>query len=135
MIAGKYLLGEVIGIGGMGVVLAGEHAELQQPVAVKLLLPRVALYPGARDRFVREAHAAARIRASTRCASSTSAPPNTARSLRPCDRAFARDECRSASECAAGRRPAGSRLSSTSPELVAPALTRVQSHDRRAPIA
>ena len=61
MIAGKYLLGEVIGVGGMGVVLAGEHVELQQPVAVKLLLPRVALYPGARDRFVREARAAARI--------------------------------------------------------------------------
>ena len=61
MIGGKYLLGEVIGIGGMGVVLAGEHVELQQPVAVKLLLPRVALYPGARDRFVREARAAARI--------------------------------------------------------------------------
>ncbi len=61
LLAGKYRLREALGVGGMGVVVAGEHVRLEQPVAVKMLLPRVALLPGARGRFVREARAAAKI--------------------------------------------------------------------------
>ena len=61
VLAGKYRLGETLGAGGMGVVVAGEHIHLEQPIAVKMLLPHVALMPGARDRFVREARAAAKI--------------------------------------------------------------------------
>jgi serine/threonine-protein kinase len=61
LFADKYLLTEVLGRGGMGVVLGGEHVQLQQPVAIKFLLPHIAAIPGTLDRFLREARAAARI--------------------------------------------------------------------------
>ena len=39
IIGSKYEVDGIIGVGGMGVVLAGTHLHLQQPVAIKILLP------------------------------------------------------------------------------------------------
>ncbi len=58
----KYRLVGHLGAGGMGVVFAAEHLALQTPVAVKVLLPAAAAAPGAIERFVREARAAAMLR-------------------------------------------------------------------------
>lgn len=52
---------EVIGRGGMGVVLKGYQAELKRLVAVKVLAPHLAVSGAARKRFSREAQAAAAI--------------------------------------------------------------------------
>jgi serine/threonine-protein kinase len=60
-IAGKYRLDRVIGRGGMGVVYAGRHELLDQPVAVKLLIGDAAVDPTSSARFLNEARAAACI--------------------------------------------------------------------------
>jgi serine/threonine-protein kinase len=52
---------EVIGVGGMGVVLKGFQPELKRLVAVKVLAPHLAISGSARQRFAREAQAAAAI--------------------------------------------------------------------------
>ena len=52
---------EVIGIGGMGIVLKGFQPELKRLVAVKVLAPHLAVSGSARQRFAREAQAAAAI--------------------------------------------------------------------------
>jgi serine/threonine protein kinase len=52
---------EVIGHGGMGIVLKGMQDELNRPVAVKVLVPHLASSGSARKRFSREAQAAAMI--------------------------------------------------------------------------
>src|SRR5689334_12980205 len=62
LIGNKYRLDRVLGRGGMGLVAAAHHVSLGQLVAVKLLLPRPLAQPGAIDRFLREARAAATIR-------------------------------------------------------------------------
>ena len=62
VIGGKYEVEGVIGLGGMGAVLAGSHMHLQQPVAIKVLLPAFVKNPDVRSRFLREARAAARLR-------------------------------------------------------------------------
>jgi serine/threonine-protein kinase len=62
LIAGKYLVERVIGIGGMGVVLAARHLELDEPVAIKTLLPHLALAGEPVARFLREAKAAIKIK-------------------------------------------------------------------------
>src|SRR5215472_12036512 len=59
ILAGKYRLEREIGRGGMGVVFAARHLELDQRVAIKFLEKHAT---GAVDRFVREARAAARIK-------------------------------------------------------------------------
>ncbi|MBL8851234.1 MAG: protein kinase [Planctomycetaceae bacterium] len=51
----------VIGAGGMGIVLKGFQTELNRPVAVKVLAPHLATSGAARQRFAREAQAAAAI--------------------------------------------------------------------------
>ncbi|MBS0260961.1 MAG: protein kinase [Planctomycetes bacterium] len=58
---GEYEILEVIGRGGMGIVLKGFHPELARYVAVKLMAPHLASSGAARQRFVREARAAAAI--------------------------------------------------------------------------
>jgi serine/threonine-protein kinase len=50
---------EVIGHGGMGVVLKGYQSELKRLVAVKVLAPQLAVSAAARKRFAREAQATA----------------------------------------------------------------------------
>ena len=61
-IDGKYVVGEPIGEGGMGIVFGGEHARLRQAVAIKVLAPKYAADAQCRARFLREARAAASLR-------------------------------------------------------------------------
>jgi serine/threonine-protein kinase len=62
VIAGKYRVERLIGSGGMGMVVAAWHVQLDQLVAVKLLHSETAGSGDATERFRREARAAARIR-------------------------------------------------------------------------
>ena len=57
-----YEVQEVIGRGGMGIVLKARDTKLQRIVAIKLLAPQLAASGSARRRFVREAQAAAAVR-------------------------------------------------------------------------
>jgi serine/threonine-protein kinase len=61
-IAGKYRIEEVLARGGMGVVLVARHLQLDERVAIKVLLPECVGNPDAVARFHREARAAAKIR-------------------------------------------------------------------------
>jgi eukaryotic-like serine/threonine-protein kinase len=61
ILAGKYRVEQVLGQGGMGVVLAARHVNLGERVAVKLMRHWAAAHPEAVARFVREARAAARL--------------------------------------------------------------------------
>ena len=60
VIASKYRLDRVVGVGGMGVVMEAYHLELEQPVAVKLLRPARTTDDN-QERFRREARAAFRL--------------------------------------------------------------------------
>src|SRR3954462_4947510 len=62
VLAGKYRVEKVLGVGGMGVVVAALHTELDQRVALKFLLPDAAQNPSVVARFQREAKAAAKIK-------------------------------------------------------------------------
>jgi serine/threonine protein kinase len=61
VIADRYRVERVIGVGGMGIVLAARHLQLDHLVAIKLLLPEVVDNTEAVSRFLREARAAVRI--------------------------------------------------------------------------
>jgi hypothetical protein len=61
VLAGKYRVERVLGVGGMGVVVAAHHVQLDQKVALKFLLPEALAIPEAITRFDREARAAVRI--------------------------------------------------------------------------
>lgn len=58
---GRYEIERWIGAGGMGIVLKGFDTELNRPVAVKVLAPHLAANGAARQRFAREARAAAAV--------------------------------------------------------------------------
>jgi serine/threonine protein kinase len=58
---GPYEVLEVIGRGGMGIVLKAMDPALQRVVAIKVLAPQMATSAMARKRFIREAQAAAAI--------------------------------------------------------------------------
>ncbi|HVJ19789.1 MAG TPA: protein kinase, partial [Polyangiaceae bacterium] len=60
-VADKYVVEEVLGVGGMGIVVAARDERLERRVAIKFLLPRLASAETAVQRFVREARAASRI--------------------------------------------------------------------------
>jgi serine/threonine-protein kinase len=62
VLAGRYRVERVLGIGGMGVVVAAMHLELDERVAVKFLAPNMPPQGDAVARFVREAKAAIKIR-------------------------------------------------------------------------
>jgi serine/threonine-protein kinase len=62
ILAGKYRVDRVLGAGGMGVVVAAHHLELDSKVAIKFLLPETLGNPEAVARFAREARAAVRIK-------------------------------------------------------------------------
>jgi serine/threonine-protein kinase len=62
LIAGKYRVEGVIGVGGMGVVVAARHEQLDQRVAIKLVRDQVLRNPEAVQRFLREARAAAKLK-------------------------------------------------------------------------
>jgi len=61
LIDGKYRVDRVLGQGGMGLVVAATHLKLDQPVAIKVLLPEVLKNAEAVERFAREARAAVKI--------------------------------------------------------------------------
>jgi eukaryotic-like serine/threonine-protein kinase len=60
-VAGKYVVGRVLGLGGMGAVFEAFDTRLERRVALKVLLPRLVNSATAAQRFVREARAATRI--------------------------------------------------------------------------
>src|SRR5262245_9968990 len=58
---GRYEIERLIGSGGMGIVFKGFDTELNRPVAIKVLAPHLASSGAARQRFAREARAAAAV--------------------------------------------------------------------------
>jgi serine/threonine-protein kinase len=58
---GRYDVESIIGCGGMGVVMKGFDRELHRPVAIKMILPRLSKHGVAKQRFMREAKAAAAV--------------------------------------------------------------------------
>jgi eukaryotic-like serine/threonine-protein kinase len=62
VLAGKYRIEALLGTGGMAVVAAAYHLQLQRRVALKYLVGEVLGYPEIVARFMREARVAATIR-------------------------------------------------------------------------
>jgi serine/threonine protein kinase len=58
---GEFVIRSLLGEGGMGVVYLAEQSSLGRTVALKLMRPEFAYFPGARERFQREVTAAARL--------------------------------------------------------------------------
>ncbi len=61
ILAGKYCVERVLGVGGMGVVVAARHVHLGQQLALKFLLPDACKNADAVGRFLREARACVRM--------------------------------------------------------------------------
>jgi serine/threonine-protein kinase len=61
VLAGKYRIEKILGVGGMGVVVAALHIQLDTKVAIKFLAPRGLRNMDAMARFAREARAAVKI--------------------------------------------------------------------------
>lgn len=62
VLAGKFRIEQVLGRGGMGVVVAATHLQLDERVALKFLLPEALANPETVKRFEREARAAVKIK-------------------------------------------------------------------------
>jgi len=62
ILAGKYRVERVLGRGGMGVVVAARHVDLDDLVALKFLLPEALSDPDSVTRFLKEARASVRIK-------------------------------------------------------------------------
>ncbi len=62
ILADKYRVERVLGAGGMGVVVAAMHLELDEKVAIKFLLDDADLESEHAERFLREARAAVKIK-------------------------------------------------------------------------
>jgi len=62
ILAGKYRVDRLLGVGGMGAVVAAHHIQLDDRVAIKFLLPEVRENGEAVARFLREARAAVKIK-------------------------------------------------------------------------
>ncbi len=67
LLHGKYRVEGVIGIGGMGLVVAARHELLKKRVAIKMLLPEFARNVDVRARFEREAQAAFSLKSEHIC--------------------------------------------------------------------
>jgi len=61
LLDGKYLLGELLGEGGFGVVYAGRHLPLNRPQAIKVLREHFFGRPEFHERFLREARVTAAL--------------------------------------------------------------------------
>jgi len=62
VIADKYVVEGVLAVGGMGAVLRAWHRDLEQRVAIKVMLRELATNPEAEARFLREARASVKLR-------------------------------------------------------------------------
>ena len=62
VLAGKYRVETVLGVGGMGVVVAATHVHLGQKVALKFMLPEAMKDKDMSERFIREARNAVRLK-------------------------------------------------------------------------
>jgi eukaryotic-like serine/threonine-protein kinase len=62
VIAGKYRIERLLGVGGMGVVVAARHEQLDQLVAIKFVRGDALDNDEAVERFIREARSAARLK-------------------------------------------------------------------------
>jgi serine/threonine-protein kinase len=62
IVAGKYRVEQVLGIGGMGVVVAATHLDLLEPRALKFMLASALPDTETVERFLREARAASRLK-------------------------------------------------------------------------
>jgi serine/threonine-protein kinase len=62
ILAGKFRIERVLGVGGMGVVVSAMHIHLDERVAIKFLLPEALANAEAVARFGREARAAVKIK-------------------------------------------------------------------------
>jgi serine/threonine protein kinase len=62
VLAGKYRVERILGAGGMGVVVAAHHLQLDEKVALKFLLPEALGSDQAVARFLQEARAAAKVK-------------------------------------------------------------------------
>jgi len=62
VLAGKYVVERLLGAGGMGVVVAARHLQLDERFALKFLLPEMTTNPQVVERFMREGRAAVKIR-------------------------------------------------------------------------
>lgn len=62
VLLGKFQVERVLGRGGMGLVIAARHVELDELFAMKVMLPEMLEDAEAMERFVREARAAVRLK-------------------------------------------------------------------------
>jgi eukaryotic-like serine/threonine-protein kinase len=62
VLAGKYRVERLLGVGGMGIVVCAHHLQLDERVALKFLRPEALENAEAVARFVREARAAVKIK-------------------------------------------------------------------------
>ena len=62
VLLGKYRVDRVLGAGGMGIVVAAHHLQLDERVAIKFLLPDALQSPDVVARFAQEARAAVKIK-------------------------------------------------------------------------
>jgi protein kinase-like protein/putative zinc finger protein len=59
---GRYVIGDTLGIGGMGIVYAARDPDLDRDIAIKILRPELLrVQPDATKRIIREAQAMARV--------------------------------------------------------------------------
>jgi eukaryotic-like serine/threonine-protein kinase len=61
VLAEKYRIERILGVGGMGVVVQATHLDLEQRVAIKWMLSQVSSHGESVGRFLREGKAAARL--------------------------------------------------------------------------
>src|ERR1700735_1901812 len=62
LLAGKYRVERVLGVGGMGIVVAARHEQLDKLVAIKFVRDESLANQEAVERFLRESRSAARLR-------------------------------------------------------------------------
>jgi eukaryotic-like serine/threonine-protein kinase len=62
MLLGRYRVEDVLGIGGMGVVVRAVHTDLDTQVAIKFLLPNMVESASVVQRFLREAQATVKLK-------------------------------------------------------------------------
>ena len=62
ILAGKYQVERILGVGGMGIVVAATHLGLGQLVALKFMLPTLVPKQEPTERFLREARVAVKLR-------------------------------------------------------------------------